>query len=128
MFQEDPNAARTIFWRTPELVERVVDFLDVESALILAKTQKVALKAVQRPSVWNKLIRQSGLQSTVPEKSQENWGLFESHTNKLKTMKETLHSTLPTLGRLLAVSSLQMKHDLINVICEVFAFDVELVD
>ena len=87
MSQEDPNAARRIFWRTPELVEKLVNFLDVESALLLAQSHELALKLVQEPSKWKKLIRQSGLRSKVTEeKSQEapNVGLLATHKEKLK--------------------------------------------
>ena len=59
-------------------MDRLVDFLDVESPLLLAQLHELALKAVQRPSVWNKLIRQSRLQCKVPEEeSQENLVLSE---------------------------------------------------
>ena len=133
MSKEDPNAARTIFWRTPELVERVVDFLDVESAPVLAQCHELALKVVQRPSVWNKLIRQSGLQSNVPEKkSQENLGLLAYHEKKLQELDYYYSSTTTLLPPLLAVMKLskgphkRMMQQLTKVICEVFAFDVEL--
>ena len=118
------------------MVDRVVDFLDVESALRLGHSHMVALKAVQRPSVWNKLIRQSGLQSNVPEKkSQENLGLLAYHEKKLQELDYFYSSTTTTLlPPLLAVMKLskgphkRMMQQLTKVICEVFAFDVELVD
>ena len=73
MSQEDPNDARTMFWRTPELVDRVVSFLDWESSMLLAQTNELALKVVQRPSVWNKLIRGSGLQSKVTDQENQEY-------------------------------------------------------
>ena len=74
MSQEDPKDARTRFWSTPELVDRVVSFLDWKSSMLLARSNELALKVVQRPSVWNKLIRGTGLQSKVMEEDQEHWG------------------------------------------------------
>ena len=89
MSQEDPKDARTRFWSTPELVDRVVSFLDLESNMLLARSNELALKVVQRPSVWNKLIRQSGLQPGNQEHSGA-WRLLAAHKDKLKKL-ETLY-------------------------------------
>ena len=47
------------FWRTPELVERLVTFLDVNSILCLAQCHKLTVRVLQGASVWNKLIKRS---------------------------------------------------------------------
>ena len=52
--QED---AKTKFWRTPELVERLMPFLDAQSTLALVKALPLALEVIQRKFMWIKLVR-----------------------------------------------------------------------
>ena len=47
------------FWRTPELVERLLTFLDVNSIHRLAQCHQLTAKVLQATSVWNKLIKRS---------------------------------------------------------------------
>ena len=49
--------AESKFWRTPELVESLLPFLDARSVLSLAKSHKLTLEIIQRPVAWNKLMR-----------------------------------------------------------------------
>ena len=52
--QED---AERQFWRTPELVENLMHFLDGQSTLALVKALPLALEVIQRRSMWTKLVR-----------------------------------------------------------------------
>ena len=53
--QED---AEMKFWRTPELVERLMPFLDGQSTLALVKALPLALEVILRKSMWIKLVSQ----------------------------------------------------------------------
>ena len=49
--------AENKFWRTPELLERLLIFLDVKSILCLARCHQFTVNVLQGTSVWKKLIR-----------------------------------------------------------------------
>ena len=44
------------FWRTPELIERLLLFLDAESTLVLAQSHVRTLNVMEGGWVWNKFI------------------------------------------------------------------------
>ena len=52
--QED---AEKKFWRMPEMVERLLPFLDAVSTLSLVKALPLALELIQRKFLWRKLVR-----------------------------------------------------------------------
>ena len=45
------------FWGTPELVEKLITFLDLESIKQLAKSHKLTRQILGKNLVWNQLIR-----------------------------------------------------------------------
>ena len=47
------------FWRSPELVEKLLPFLDLETTLNLARTHKMTRDILQKSYIWNKLVRRS---------------------------------------------------------------------
>ena len=47
------------FWRSPELIESLLPFLDISSTLRLAKAHKFTLQVLQGKSSWNKFIRRT---------------------------------------------------------------------
>ena len=49
--------AEKMFWRTPELVDRLMTFLDSHSTLALVKALPLALDIVAGQSSWIKLVR-----------------------------------------------------------------------
>ena len=53
------RVAETKFWSTPELVEKLVFFLDASSILNLAQTHRLTQQIFQQPFVWNQLVRRS---------------------------------------------------------------------
>ena len=56
--------AEKIFWRTPELVEILISFLDPASILALAKTSSLIREVMKRGLNWSRLIKR-----TCPEQS-----------------------------------------------------------
>ena len=56
MFCGKFEAARTS-WETPELVEKLLPFLDLEFTLHLAQTHELTQDILQGSCIWNKLIR-----------------------------------------------------------------------
>ena len=64
------NEAEKKFWRSPELVEELVSFLDTGSILTLAKCHQLTIDVFNSGnSVWNKLCSR-----TVPESIRINLG------------------------------------------------------
>ena len=64
------NEAEKKFWRSPELVEELISFLDTGSILALAKCHQLTLDLLNSSdSVWNKLCSR-----TVPESIRINLG------------------------------------------------------
>ena len=47
------------FWRTPELVENLLPYLNLESTSALAKSHGMTRSLLQGTSIWNKLIRRN---------------------------------------------------------------------
>ena len=62
------ESAEEIFWRTPEVVEKLIEFLDRRSILILATCHDLTKHILQRTSVWPKVIRRS-----CPVKVKRTW-------------------------------------------------------
>ena len=56
--------AEKIFWRTPELVQNLISFLDPVSILALAKTSPLIREVIKRGLNWSRLIKR-----TCPEQS-----------------------------------------------------------
>ena len=47
------------FWKTPELVENLITFLDAESVSELAQVHQLAVQVLQGTQSWNKLVRRT---------------------------------------------------------------------
>ena len=114
-WQKMPSEAEMKFWRTPELVEKLLPFLNLESTLILAKTHEMTRRLLQGTSIWNKLIRRNcpfvdlpNPDLCVPRKIQVKIDWVKSLVEILKLMQD------PEEALLL---------DLLDVICERFATD-----
>ena len=52
-----PGPAQTKFWETPELIAKLLTFLDLPSTLRLAKCHQLTQDVIQGSWVWNKLIK-----------------------------------------------------------------------
>ena len=74
--------AAKIFWRTPELVEKLLPFLDLDTTLHLAQTHRVTRELLNKSFVWNKLIRRS-----CPSHDGKDFHDFTpSHDEKMSTV------------------------------------------
>ena len=80
------SVAEMKFWEMPELVDRLLPFLDVESTLGLAQVQELTQKILQGSHAWNKLIRRSSL-SNLPTASKEKRDVVKHLTAILKLTK-----------------------------------------
>ena len=96
--------------RTPELVEKLLDFLDGNSTLNLARCHDLTKELVQRPSVWHKLVRRNcpvGVNRPMWDETE----LVATNKRKLMPLLELLR---------MAKDPVEMKLTLLGVICERF--------
>ena len=49
------------FLKIPELLEKLIPLLDVNSIASLAEVQPMIIKILQRATLWNNLIREAAL-------------------------------------------------------------------
>ena len=98
------------FWKMPELVTKLVSFLDGQSTLVLAQAHQLTLEVVQQPFVWNKVVRR-----TCPDsKNLQNLQiqiLFAMNEDKMKPLLAILD---------MSKGAHEMKLTLLEVICERF--------
>ena len=59
MMTSAPDSAAEKFLTIPELVEKQISFLDINSIASLAEIQPMIIKLLQRAPIWNNLIRRS---------------------------------------------------------------------
>ena len=82
------------FWGTPELVEKLVFFLDLESIKQLAKSHKLTRQILGKNFVWNQLIKRIfskdlniNLEVFDPDISLEDLEDFPQHYADLESEK-----------------------------------------
>ena len=98
------------FWESPELLEKLLPFLDPETTLHLAKTHKMTRAILQKSYIWKKLIRRScpyGERELSYEQVQSRIDLVKGLVAILKLLKDP-KALLP---------------DLLDLICERFTQD-----
>ena len=54
--EQDDNAERQ-FWETPELVEKLLPYLDITSTKLLAESHKLTRQMLKKAFIWKKLIQ-----------------------------------------------------------------------
>ena len=94
------------FWKTPELIERLLLFLDVESTLCLAQSHARTLNILEGGWVWNKFIKR-----ICPYDEEDNQGVNEPET-KLDIIKN-----LVAILKLMEDPQVLLV-DLLELICE----------
>ena len=94
------------FWKTPELVERLLQFLDVESTSRLAQSHVRTLNILEGGWVWNKFIKR-----ICPYDDEDNEGVKEPE-KKLYVIK-----TLVAILKLMKDPQ-ALLIDLLELICE----------
>ena len=117
------SVAEMKFWRTPELVGKLLLHLNLESTLALAQSHQLTRSLLQGTSIWNKLIRRNcpfavkvqpsdlpnpDLRLSIPPEMQVKIAVVKSLVEILKLMED------PEEALML---------DLLDVICERFGTD-----
>ena len=107
------NEAEKKFWRTPELVESLLHFLDPPSILELGQVHPLTAGIMQGISTWNRFIRKS---CPFPPAN-----LQTSHTSFEERTEEKVAELRPILGVLQLIGS-PLPHllDLLEIICQRF--------
>ena len=75
------------FWRTPELVESLMPFLNGQSTLALVKALPLALEVIQRKSMWTMLVRRVCPYDTDDSDAEE---AVANHRRKVMPLVEIL--------------------------------------
>ena len=53
------QSAEKMFWKTPELVDKLIHFLNAESVSRLAEVHQLTAEVLQGTSTWDKLVKRS---------------------------------------------------------------------
>ena len=81
------------FWKTPELVEKLLPFLDLKSTLTLAQCQKKILRILEGSCIWNQFIKRacpfSDEKDDLQNVSQKNVDVVRCLVAILKLMKNS---------------------------------------
>ena len=110
---KDGISAEQKFWNThPELVERLLIFLDASSTMHLAQAHRITLQRLQFKSVWLKLVKRS-----CPRGENRNWPIQEADVEKKRTLVGFLVGILKMFD---VENSLQLELELLGVICTRF--------
>ena len=103
------------FWEIPELVEKLLPFLDLESTFHLAQAHELTQDILQGSHIWNKLIKRTRLQDggffgkNVEGFLGENYSLLEEKIDAVKLLVAIL--------KLMKDPKLNML-DLLDTICK----------
>ena len=106
------EAARK-FWELPELVEKLLPFLDLESTLHLAQAHQLTRDILQRSFTWDKLIGRSCLQEEAYHCLDD--GLFKEKVASVKLLVAILKLMKDPKANML---------DLLDTICKMCPPDV----
>ena len=104
-----PGPAQTKFWETPELIAKLLTFLDLPSTLRLAKCHQLTQDVIQGSWVWNKLIKRF----CPHDQEDEDQVGYLAHENL-----ETVRHFVATLKLMRSPNTLLL--DLLEMICERF--------
>ena len=108
------------FWKIPELVEKLLPHLDLDSIKRLAESHELTRKILEKPLVWKKLIKRVFSENIkfclcyTPVPS-EDYELLASDRPKAKILAEILHLLQDSLG-------CQLEMDLLHAVCDRHAF------
>ena len=112
------------FWRFPELVDRLLTFLDGGSILCLATCHDLTKKLSQKNSVWTKVVRRTcpeGPTEFQPVKKVGTALVFVTPMDEKALVTANKKKLVPLLELLkMAKDPSEMKLTLVEVICERF--------
>ena len=106
--------AESKFWRTPELVEKLLPFLCVCSVERLAECHDLTRGLLQSPFAWNKFIRRSISKATID--STTTW--WEEEDVEVQEMLDRVKILARILRMLELEDSKPLLLDLLHLICE----------
>ena len=111
------NESEKKFWRTPELVESLLHFLDPPSILELGQVHPLTIGVMQGTSTWSRFIRRS-----CPfEPPAPNLQFQTSHVSFEEETEQRVIELRPILGVLQLIDSPQPHLlDLLEIICQRF--------
>ena len=116
------------FWRTPELVAKLLPYLDLETTLHLARSHGMTRSLLGSTSTWNKLVRGS-----CPFAEMHNFMEFPNPDLRTSIPPE-MNMMLDVVKNLVAILKLMenpqevLLMDLLDTICERFALGDVFVD
>ena len=107
------KAAEYNFWKNPELVEKLLFFLDPGSLKCLAGAHKLTLETLQRAPAWKKLLRRTFLYGK------------NRFRNETKLEEKALMANARALAEILRMAehSKPLELDLLHMICKRFPPD-----
>ena len=80
---EAPFNAATKFWGCPELVEKLLTFLDVQSTLNLARVHPLTIAILKAGPTWRKLVKR-----TCRVNDTDDWAAFEEQRIEVQHLVE----------------------------------------
>ena len=106
------------FWETPELVERVLPYLDLTSTKMLAKAHKLTRLILKRAFAWHKLVRRVMPENEKSELCSDVFGLPLSFENDpVLASERQLAKDLVELLRLVKGNS-KLAISLLHALCQ----------
>ena len=107
------DSAEWKFWRTPELVEKLLTFLDAGSTKLLAESHDLTLQILGQAFNWDKLTKR-----TFPVG--ENFDLVQDADTFLASEKSKTGFLVDILRMIKGAQQPQLKKDLLHAICKRF--------
>ena len=104
------SEAENQFWETPELVDMLLTFLDLQSTLHLAQNHEVTWKILQGSFAWNKLIRRTCVSGD------QNMFYYSTESLEMKHKVDAMRLLVAIL-KLMRDPKAKML-DLLNTICQ----------
>ena len=115
------NSAERKFWRTPELVDKLLTFLDAGSTKLLAESHHLTLQILGEAFNWDKLMKR-----TFPVGVLRVGGNFDSKVQGdifLESEKSKAGFLVDILRMIKGSHQPQLKKDLLHAICRRFPGD-----
>ena len=111
--------AEDIFWGTPELVQKLLSYLDLTSIRHLAESHKVTRRILRNTFTWNRLLKR-----IFPEDEVINiWNSFISEDETVLASERPKARLLAQILTLMKSSQRrdQLEMELLHIICEKFS-------
>ena len=117
------RTAEKMFWKLPELVDKLISFLDVESVSKLAEVHQLTAQVLQSKSAWDKLVKRSCpyYEHTKLSVTVGSWG--DSHRYWVMKKISALGTTISHFSRILRRMTNPKAHllKLLHMICNRFS-------